>query len=158
MCRFLNIFKNNLLLTLYTFPSVSPTFLSNPKSRISEGPQIRQLFGRWPLSSTWTVVRWDIFSSLEIKKNHWDPNPVNTRHPSCRDFFHTQFFVQNWKHCTLRYACGLNYFAHLDSSITQTISWIFSIISGVVASVAIATDLSGVLLIFESGYWYTDFL
>ena len=42
-----------------------------------------------------------------------------TRHPSCRDFFHIQFFVQNWKHCTLRYVCGLNYFAHFHSSITQ---------------------------------------
>ena len=42
-----------------------------------------------------------------------------TQHPSCRDFFHTQFFVKNWKHCTLRYACGLNYFAHFDSLFTQ---------------------------------------
>ena len=40
------------------------------------------------------------------------------RHPSCRVFFHTLFFVQSWKHCTLWYACGLNYFTHFDSSIT----------------------------------------
>ena len=36
-----------------------------------------------------------------------------------QDFFHTQFFVQNWKHFTLRYTTGLNYFAHFYSSITQ---------------------------------------
>ena len=41
-----------------------------------------------------------------------------TRHPSCRNCFHTQFSVQNWKHCTLWYASGLNYFAQFDSSIT----------------------------------------
>ena len=34
-------------------------------------------------------------------------------------FFHTQFFMQNWKHCILRHAFGLNYFAYFDSSITQ---------------------------------------
>ena len=42
-----------------------------------------------------------------------------TRQPSCQDLFHTQFLVQNSKHCTLRYACDINYFAHFDSSITQ---------------------------------------
>ena len=42
-----------------------------------------------------------------------------TRHPFCRDFFHSQFFLQNLKHCTLRYAWGLNYFTHFDSSTTQ---------------------------------------
>ena len=60
---FFFILQHNLLLT---FPSVSPTFLSRPKSRISESPQNRHLFGRWP-RSTWTVVRWAIFSILEIK-------------------------------------------------------------------------------------------
>ena len=34
-------------------------------------------------------------------------------------FFHTQFCVWNWKQCILRYACGLNYSAHFDLSITQ---------------------------------------
>ena len=36
---FIFIFQHNLLLTLYTLPSVSPTFLSRLKSRISKGPQ-----------------------------------------------------------------------------------------------------------------------
>ena len=39
--------------------------------------------------------------------------------PILPNFFHIQFFVQNCKHRILRYACGLNYFAHFDSSITQ---------------------------------------
>ena len=42
-----------------------------------------------------------------------------TWHQPWRDFFHIQLLVQNWKHCTLRYPCGLNYFAHFDSTITQ---------------------------------------
>ena len=41
-----------------------------------------------------------------------------TRHPSCRDFFHTQFCMQNQKHCTLRYAFGLNY--KVRSKINET--------------------------------------
>ena len=129
-------------LTLYTFPSVSPTFLSRPKRRISEGPQNRHLFKRWP-HSTWTVIRRAIFSSSEIKKslggksseccNNSIFNSIilaietiafilvgeQTRHPTCRDFFHIQFFVQNWKNCTLRYAYGLNYFTHWKKSIVM---------------------------------------
>ena len=249
------IFQHSFLLSLYTFPSVSPTFSSRSKSWILEGPQNRLLLGWWAGRLTWTVVRQIIFSSLEIKKSNWGPNPTNTvnvviirilipsfwpstlrrcapvhcldgresfsfsnenvfswflrlsdaitthntlqlsfvrypsnrcidysagipknrshhlagkfhrlrllrgpfgfknplfwlilclwnlcfvhsyistqklvgiillwkqtRHPSWRDFFHTWFFVQKGKHCTLQYACGLNYFAHFDSSIAQ---------------------------------------
>ena len=72
---------------------------------------------RYQLSST------GIFPCLQLARycavcKYWHESDFSIW-ASCRDSFHTEFFVQYWKHCNLRYACGLNYFTHFDSLITQ---------------------------------------
>ena len=127
------LFQHNLCLIRYTFPNVSLTFLSRPESLSDDLVQLFFLF-----LCLWSVVVYPFCPQLcidaEIRQDATKKRQSSLRvdhtvafillweqtwHPSCQDFFHTQFYVGNWKHCTLRYACGLNYFAHFDSSITQ---------------------------------------
>ena len=49
----------------------------------------------------------------------YSPLKVNAAPTLPRFFFTPNFSRKNGKHYTLRYVCGLNYFAHFDSSTTQ---------------------------------------
>ena len=59
---------------------------------------------------------------------------AETQHPSCRDFFHTQLFVQNYNTvpCDMLVASTIS--RTLIRRSLKTTSWILSIISGVFTS------------------------